>query len=53
MFWRCSMAFISMLCLQIYYGLLLRVTKNFRKSIYQELKKDWNVAVWSIVVKDH
>ena len=31
--------------MQIYYG--------FWKSIYQELKKSWNVIVWGIIVKDH
>ena len=36
------MTFTGMLCLQIYYGLLLK-----------ELKKSYNVTVWSIIGKDH
>ena len=38
--------FTGMLCLQIYYGLLL-------KEHLPGTQENWNVTVWSIIVKDH
>ena len=36
------------------YALLVDFTMAcYWKSIYQELKKSWNVTLWSIIVKNH